>query len=128
MAIGAYLALGEAGVRVPQDMSVVGYDDQVQLAARMHPPLSTVRAPHYQMGRWAARHVVAGSVADLPRRTYLPCPPVARQSIAGPRATTTFHTAASSSTPPSRLAPSSTAPSRTSAVSPAEGSPYADRP
>jgi LacI family transcriptional regulator len=138
MAIGAYLALGEAGIRVPQDMSVVGYDDQVQLAARMHPPLSTVRVPHYQMGRWAARHVVAGSVADLPRRTYLPCPPVARQSVARPRATTTFHTTTPSSSSPSSPAPSSTAPSsttpsrtapaRTSAVSPAEGSPYADRP
>ncbi len=85
MALGVYLALGEAGIRVPQDMSVVGYDDQVDVAARVHPPLSTVRVPHYQMGSWAARQVVSGSVAGLPGRTYLPCPPVTRQSVAAPR-------------------------------------------
>lgn len=85
MAIGAYLALGEAGVQIPQDMSVMGYDDQVDLASRVHPPLSTIRLPYYQMGRWAARQVVTGSIATLPGRTYLPCPPVARKSVAAPR-------------------------------------------
>jgi LacI family transcriptional regulator len=85
MAIGAYLALREAGIEVPRDMSVVGYDDQSDLAARVHPPLSTIRLPYYQMGRWAARQVMTGSVAALPPRTYLPCPPVPRQSVAAPR-------------------------------------------
>jgi LacI family transcriptional regulator len=85
MAIGAYLALGEAGIHVPREMSVVGYDDQVELAARLHPPLSTVRLPYYQMGRWAAGQVVAESLATLPGRTYLPCPAVARKSVAAPR-------------------------------------------
>jgi LacI family transcriptional regulator len=85
MAIGAYLALGEAGVRVPQDMSVVGYDDQVELSTRVHPTLSTVQVPHYQMGQWAARQAVGGSMANLPSRTYLPCPPVIRQSVTAPR-------------------------------------------
>ena len=85
MAIGAYLALGEAGISVPEQMSVVGYDDQVDLASRVHPPLSTIRLPYYQMGRWAARQLVAESVATLPGRTYLPCPPVDRKSVAAPR-------------------------------------------
>jgi LacI family transcriptional regulator, galactose operon repressor len=85
MAIGVYLALSEAGLRVPQDMSVVGYDDQIDLAARLHPPLSTVELPCYQMGRWAGEQVVAGTIARLPARTYLPCPPVRRQSVAAPR-------------------------------------------
>jgi LacI family transcriptional regulator len=85
MAIGAYLALREAGIEVPRDMSVVGYDDQSDLAARVHPQLSTIRLPYYQMGRWAARQVMTGSVAALPPRTYLPCPPVPRQSVAAPR-------------------------------------------
>jgi LacI family transcriptional regulator len=85
MAVGAYLALAEAGLRIPEDISVVGYDDQADLAARVNPPLSTVRLPHYQMARWAARQVVTGSVAGLPARTYLPCPPVTRKSVAAPR-------------------------------------------
>ena len=88
MAIGTYLALSEAGLRVPQDMSVVGYDNQVDLSARLHPPLSTVQLPHYQMGRWAARQIVAGSVAALPRRTHLPCPAVRRKSVSAPRTST----------------------------------------
>jgi LacI family transcriptional regulator len=85
MAIGAYLALGEAGLRIPQDMSVVGYDDQADLAARVDPPLSTVRLPYYQMGRWAAEQVMAESIGSLPGRSYLPCPPVARESVTQPR-------------------------------------------
>ncbi len=85
MAVGAYLALSEAGLRVPWDMSVVGYDDQVDLAARIRPALSTVRLPYYQMGRWAAQHVVSGTTGRLPARTYLPCPPVPRQSVTSPR-------------------------------------------
>lgn len=85
MAVGAYLALAEAGIRVPEDMSVVGYDDQVDLSARVHPTLSTVRLPYHQMGQWAARQVVTETVGALPGRTYLPCPPVARRSVAVPR-------------------------------------------
>ena len=85
MAVGAYLALGEAGVQVPDEMSVVGYDDQVDLAAGVRPTLSTIRRPDYQMGRWAAEQVIAGTVARLPDRTYLAGPPVSRRSVTVPR-------------------------------------------
>ena len=85
MAIGAYLALQEAGLRVPDDVSLVGYDDQVDLAADITPALSTIRMPYYQMGRWAAEKVVSKTVGTLPARTYLPCPPVPRRSVAPPR-------------------------------------------
>ncbi|MFI7586537.1 LacI family DNA-binding transcriptional regulator [Spongisporangium articulatum] len=84
MALGAYLALKEAGLRIPEDVSVVGYDDQVDLAADVHPALSTVRMPYYQMGRWAAQQAVAGTIPTLPTRTYLPCPPVPRASVGPP--------------------------------------------
>ena len=88
MALGAYLALAEAGLRIPGDMSVVGYDDQTDLAADIAPALSTVRIPYYQMGRWAATHLVGGAgPRDLPSgRTLLPCPPVVRASVGPPRA------------------------------------------
>jgi LacI family transcriptional regulator len=84
MATGAYLALARAGLRIPEDMSVVGYDDQVQLAEYLTPGLTTVRLPYYQMGRWAAEQVVSGRVGELPARTYLPCPAVSRGSVAPP--------------------------------------------
>jgi LacI family transcriptional regulator len=84
MAMGAYQALAEAGLRVPEDMSIVGYDDQEDLAAELRPPLTTLRLPYYEMGRWALEQIFAGTVPTLPPRTYLPCPVVTRGSVASP--------------------------------------------
>jgi DNA-binding LacI/PurR family transcriptional regulator len=56
-AIGAIRALREAGLRVPQDVSVVGFDD-VQSAAFQNPGLTTVRQPLSQMGMLAAEALV----------------------------------------------------------------------
>lgn len=52
-AIGAISALREAGLRVPDDVSVVGFDD-IQSAAFQNPPLTTVRQPLRKMGKTAA--------------------------------------------------------------------------
>jgi len=52
-AIGAISALREAGLQVPRDISIVGFDD-VLFAATSHPPLTTVRQPLRQMGQIAA--------------------------------------------------------------------------
>jgi LacI family transcriptional regulator len=52
-ALGVLQGLDTAGVRVPQDISVVGYDD-LRFAARLAPPLTTVNQPKYQLGRAAA--------------------------------------------------------------------------
>ncbi len=56
-AIGAVRALREAGLRVPEDVSVVGFDD-VQSAAFQNPALTTVRQPLHAMGLLAAEEVV----------------------------------------------------------------------
>ncbi|MGH9699652.1 MAG: LacI family DNA-binding transcriptional regulator [Candidatus Acidiferrales bacterium] len=53
-AIGSINALQEAGLRVPGDVSVVGFDD-IQSAAYINPPLTTVRQPLQKMGEIAAR-------------------------------------------------------------------------
>jgi len=52
-AMGAIRALREAKVRVPEDVSVVGFDD-IQSAAYQNPALTTVRQPLREMGRIAA--------------------------------------------------------------------------
>jgi LacI family transcriptional regulator len=52
-AIGAIRAFNDAGYRVPEDISVVGFDD-VYAAAFQNPPLTTVRQPLWQMGKLAA--------------------------------------------------------------------------
>lgn len=71
LAIGCLQAAAEAGVRVPEEMSVIGYDD-VPMVGLLHPPLTTVRVPQYRMGQEAARLVVAaiqsGGTERLSRR------------------------------------------------------------
>ena len=65
-------ALREAGLRVPDDISVVGFDD-IPLAAYFDPPLTTVRLPAYALGAAAGR-ALDGRVAGRPveHRTLLP--------------------------------------------------------
>jgi LacI family transcriptional regulator len=53
-AIGAMSAFRDSGLRVPEDVSVVGFDD-IQAAAFLYPPLTTVRQPLHHMGDLAAR-------------------------------------------------------------------------
>lgn len=53
-AIGALRALKDAGLRVPEDVSVVGFDD-IQSAAYSTPSLTTVRQPLFEMGRRGAK-------------------------------------------------------------------------
>jgi DNA-binding LacI/PurR family transcriptional regulator len=53
-AIGAIAALREAGLDIPRDVSVVGFDD-IQSAAYQNPPLTTVRQPLHKMGEMAAK-------------------------------------------------------------------------
>ena len=57
MAIGALSALRDAGLRVPEDVSVVGYDD-LAIGADVTPPLTTVRLELEAMGEQAMRLVV----------------------------------------------------------------------
>ncbi len=52
MAVGVYQALYQAGLRVPQDIAVVGYDD-IELARYMTPPLTTVHQPKDELGELA---------------------------------------------------------------------------
>jgi DNA-binding LacI/PurR family transcriptional regulator len=57
-AIGAALAVREAGLQVPDDISLVGFDD-IELTTYCHPPLTTFRQPAYELGRRAMEMVLA---------------------------------------------------------------------
>ena len=52
LSFGAIRAIYEKGLRIPQDIAIVGYDD-IELAEYMYPPLTTVRQPAYQIGQTA---------------------------------------------------------------------------
>lgn len=79
-ALGVYSALKDAGIRIPEDISVVGFDDQL-LASYIHPPLTTIHAPTREVGQEAARQLIqlikTGVVEPL---TLLPTELVIRQS------------------------------------------------
>ncbi|WP_246039787.1 LacI family DNA-binding transcriptional regulator [Sulfitobacter sabulilitoris] len=57
LAVGALRAAKEMGLRVPQDVSITGFDD-IELAMLAEPPLTTVHVPHREMGRRAAGMLV----------------------------------------------------------------------
>jgi DNA-binding LacI/PurR family transcriptional regulator len=58
MAIGAMRAIRAAGLRIPADVSVVGFDD-VDLAAYVDPPLTTIAQATSEMGHWAVTRLAA---------------------------------------------------------------------
>jgi DNA-binding LacI/PurR family transcriptional regulator len=86
LAIGALQAAAEAGVSVPSDLSLVGFDDS-PAAAMASPPLTTVAQPHEEKGRLAAEWLIE-AVEDGERserqRAILPTELVVRDSTAPP--------------------------------------------
>jgi LacI family transcriptional regulator len=85
MALGCYDALAEHGLRCPQDVSVVGFND-MPFADRFQPALTTVRIPHYEIGAAGAELMLALlSGEDVPPRQILLDPElVVRDSSAPP--------------------------------------------
>jgi LacI family transcriptional regulator len=96
MAIGALEALKSKNLRVPQDVSLMGYDDQ-EISRHTHPSLTTVLLPNYEMGRCAVESLLSeiqrGHTDAKPQTQSLTtrrllvkvdCPIVARDSVAAP--------------------------------------------
>lgn len=83
MAIGAIAAVVEMGLLVPDDISVVGYDD-IHLAAFVNPPLTSVAQPKYDLGKSATALLVArlGDRSLPPRRFVLQNRLILRRSTA----------------------------------------------
>ncbi len=57
LAVGCYLALDEAGLSCPADMSVVGFND-MPFIGMLRPPLTTIAFSHYQVGTEAAQLLI----------------------------------------------------------------------
>jgi LacI family transcriptional regulator len=58
LAMGAYQALQELKISIPDQMSVVSFDDLELISGGLRPGLTTVRLPHYQMGREAVEKLI----------------------------------------------------------------------
>ena len=90
IAMGAYEAIAEAGLSIPEDISVVGFDNQLNIADALRPALTTVQLPHYEMGVWAAERLLdaidpENSEQQKPVHVQIACPLVIRNSVAPPR-------------------------------------------
>jgi DNA-binding LacI/PurR family transcriptional regulator len=85
-ALAAIDAAKELGLRVPDDLSVVGFDD-IPIASQLSPPLTTVRQPLVDKGRIAAELLFGRRQADKP--IILPTELVVRSTTAPPPATPT---------------------------------------
>ncbi|MEU4746306.1 substrate-binding domain-containing protein [Actinosynnema sp. NPDC023658] len=86
-ALGVYEAARQAGLRVPQDLSVVGFDD-IAAVRWCGPPLTTVRQPMVEMGAAAAEQVLSLAAGRQPAhmRVELPTTLIVRDSTAPPAA------------------------------------------
>jgi LacI family transcriptional regulator len=89
LAFGAYEALAEAGLSVPRDVSLVGFEDH-PVASWMRPRLTTIALPHYELGAWAVRVLVdmvvrRGRGVRAPMIHRVPMPVREGGSVAAPR-------------------------------------------
>lgn len=82
IAMRVYNIVRAMGLGIPEDVSIVGYDNFVNVADNLDPPLTTVALPYYRMGREAAellRRLLSGDEI-APQQRKIPCPLIERQS------------------------------------------------
>jgi LacI family transcriptional regulator len=86
IAMGAYQAAAALGLRIPEDVSIVGIDNLEIIADSLWPGLTTVALPHYEMGRWAVNRILddIGSPGKPAVKIQLDCPLIERGSLGPP--------------------------------------------
>ncbi|GAP12671.1 transcriptional regulator, LacI family [Longilinea arvoryzae] len=85
LALGAITAVKEMGLRVPQDVTVIGFDD-VEHTTMFHPYITTVAQPCYEMGKESARLLYALMMQEkqVPRQSILEHRLIVRESTSPP--------------------------------------------
>ena len=73
--------LREHGLSIPDDIAVVGFDNQEVIAAHLRPPLSTVSLPHYELGAAGVRMLLGLEEAQATAPIKIHCPTVERNSV-----------------------------------------------
>lgn len=86
MAAGVYRALRELNYSIPDDVAVIGFDNQVGITTALSPALTTLQLPHYEMGQWAVEHLLylidnPDSLNEVPVQHMLDCPLIVRDSV-----------------------------------------------
>jgi len=83
MAMGAYDAVKQLGLIIPDDVAIVGFDNLEVIAAQLRPPLTTMELPHYEMGQWAVQYLLdhADGSDPEPVQQTIACPLIERASV-----------------------------------------------
>ena len=84
LAAGVFRQAVRLGISIPNDLSVIGFDDLALISTNLDPRLTTMRLPHWEMAEWLTRELAAGRTAELPDVTRFPCPLIERASTAPP--------------------------------------------
>ena len=75
----AYQVLLSMGLRIPEQVAVLGYDNMIGTGELFYPPLTTVQLPHYELGKEATLHIIQErNHRDI---VHVPCQLVERESI-----------------------------------------------
>lgn len=80
-ALGCYPAIKAAGLRIPEDIGVVGFDNQRDIASNLMPSLTTLQLPHYEMGYWACNYLFEENTKTDATQAVLDCPLIQRESV-----------------------------------------------
>lgn len=86
MAMGAYDAIRKLNLVIPDDVAVIGFDNQELIAQALYPALTTMELPHYAMGYWAVEHMLnlinyPAQRAEAAPQHKIACPLIVRHSV-----------------------------------------------
>lgn len=86
MAMGAYDAIREKNLRIPDDISVVGFDNMELISNYLRPKLTTIALPLADLGIAAFKHLqqLIANGREGPTQQVIPCPLVTRASVSSP--------------------------------------------
>jgi LacI family transcriptional regulator len=85
VAMGAYDAARQLNRKIPQQLAIIGFDDFTLISENVHPPMTTMQLPHYEMGMKAGQQLVKmikqPQWRPTPRVLKVPIPLVLRESV-----------------------------------------------
>ena len=82
MALSVYSVASVMNIRIPEDLSVIGYDNQVEITEFLYPRLTTVELPHYEMGARGIKYLETQKYPFEYEQYFIRPKLVIRQSVA----------------------------------------------